>query len=151
MTEWLRWQGGILFATFQDGIPPVLSQGTHRNEREPTEMSDRHHRVTRIIKKVVLSVHLFLLIYDFKFSFTTLNQTSSSIEMHIMPARCRRLGRCHHRTQRWRPGRRAKIPPGTASSPSERAVGALSFPPGPTACAGGDRSSARLRGWRGHS
>ena len=25
MTKWLRWQGGIPFATFQDGIPPGSS------------------------------------------------------------------------------------------------------------------------------
>ena len=45
MTEWLRWQGGIPFATFQDGVPPGSSpEGT-------TKTGGRRHRVTRIIKK----------------------------------------------------------------------------------------------------
>ena len=45
MTKWLRWQGGMPFATFQDGIPPGSSpEGTHIK-------GGRRHRVTQIIKK----------------------------------------------------------------------------------------------------
>ena len=46
------WQGWIPFATFQDGIPPG-------SRLQATETGGRRHRVTRIIKKVVLAVYLF--------------------------------------------------------------------------------------------
>ena len=55
MTEWLRWQGGMPFATFQDGIPLVFPKGEPMRFREwrTNALFQNLQLITRLLSSTV--------------------------------------------------------------------------------------------------